>query len=438
MRVVPDPYLPTHGDVRYSVDHYDLALDYRMATNRLGAVATLTVRALGATDTIRLDLSGLHVDKVKVDGGKPKKWTHKDRALTVKLGRALAPGDTATVEVAYSGKPGPVPGAHGPAGWEELTDGVLVASQPYGAPSFFPCNDRADDKASYRIAVTTDPDYTVVATGRPTPPSQRAGRTTWVFEEDAATASYLVSVVIGRLVEQPLPGAGGRVSVFRPRGRAIPADSPLLRLPAMLEALEGWFGPLPLPAFRAVVVDEPLEIPLEAQGMASFGTNHLADDWGNERLVVHELAHQWFGNKTTSGLLRDIWLHEGFACYAEWLWSQARGLGTADERAARHHKALPMQKQATPLSDPGMPAMFDDWVYKRGALTLHALRAAVGDEAFFAVCRSWVAEHSVSSTGGFVDHVARVTGTDQTPLFAAWLHDVALPPCPTTYDGGRA
>ncbi len=430
MRVVPDPYLPSHGDLRYTVEHYALALDYRLPTNRLDAVATLRVRALEKTDALRLDLSGLHVDRVKVDGGKPKKYAHKERVLTIKLPAPVAAGDTTTVEVTYSGKPGPVPGAHGPAGWEELTDGVLVASQPYGAPSFYPCNDRADDKASYRIAVTTDSEYTVVATGRPTSTTTRAGRTTWVFEEGAPTASYLVSVAIGRLTGQRLPGAGGRTEVFRPRGRAIPPTSPLLRLPAMLAALEGWFGPYPLHSYRVVVVDEPLEIPLEAQGMASFGTNHLPDDWDNERLVVHELAHQWFGNKVTSGLLRDIWLHEGFACYTEWLWSEVRGLGTANEHAMRHWRALPMQRQATPLADPGMPAMFDDWVYKRGALTLHELRAALGDDAFFEVCRTWVAEHDVVSTGTFVDHVARVTGTDQSGLLSAWLDEVTLPACP--------
>ncbi len=430
MRVVPDPYLPGHGDLRYTVEHYDLTLDYRLPTNRLDAVASLRVRALERTDTLRLDLSGLHVARVKVAGAKAKKYTHKDRVLTVKLPGALAPGDTTSVEVAYAGKPGPVPGAHGPAGWEELTDGALVASQPYGAPSFFPCNDRADDKASYRISVTTDAEYAVVATGALTAATTRAARTTWVFEEPAPTASYLVGVVIGRLAEQALPGAGGRVSVHRPRGRALPPTSPLLRLPAMMDALEGWFGPYPLASYRAVVVDEPLEIPLEAQGMASFGTNHLADDWDNERLVVHELAHQWFGNKVTSGLLRDIWLHEGFACYTEWLWSEARGLGTANERAMRHWRALPMQRQATPLADPGMPAMFDDWVYKRGALTLHALRAALGDDAFFATCRTWVAEHSVASTGAFLDHVARMTGTDQSALLSAWLDRVPLPACP--------
>lgn len=288
----------------------------------------------------------------------------------------------------------------------------------------------ADDKASYRLSVTTDSDYTVVATGRRTAATPRAGRTTWVFEEPTPTASYLVSLAIGRLVEHSLPGSGDRVALVAPRTRAIPSDSPLRWLPAMLEACEGWFGPYPLHSFRAVVVDDVLEIPLEAQGMASFGTNHLADGWDNERLVVHELAHQWFGNAATAAHLSDIWLHEGFACYAEWLWSDARGLGSVDEHAARQWRALPLQRQATPLSDPTMPHMFDDWVYKRGALTLHALRVAIGSAAFFEVCRTWVADHSVVTTAGFVDHVARVTGTDQTGLLASWLDEVALPPCP--------
>ena len=430
VRGVPDPYLPGHGDTRYAVEHYDLALDYRLATNRLDAVATLTVRALADLDAVRLDLSGLHVDKVKVDGAKPKKYAHKDRVLTVTLAKRLAAGATCSIQVAYSGKPAPVPGAHGAAGWEELTDGVLVASQPYGAPAYYPCNDRADDRATYRISLTTEAEYTAVATGRLVASSTRAGRTTAVFVEDAPTSPYLVSVVVGRLVDQPLPGSGGRVTVVRPRTRAVAAPSPFMRLPAMLDALETWFGPYPFATYRAVVVDERLEIPLEAQGMASFGTNHLADAWDNERLVVHELAHQWFGNTVTAGLLKDIWLHEGFACYTEWLWSEHRGLATADERARAHWKVLPTQKQPTPLSDPGMAHMFDDWVYKRGALTLHALRTAVGDDAFFALCRDWVASHGIVSTGTFVDHVNRSTGTDLSPLFAAWLDSVHLPPCP--------
>ena len=431
-RTAADPYLPGHGDTGYEVIHYDLDLDYKVATNRLSGRATLTVRALVPLSSVRLDLSRLSVQRVLVGGAAPRMVTPKARSVVVKLVAPLPEGVTTTIEVSYRGKPQPVTGAHGPAGWEELTDGVLVASQPYGAPSFFPCNDRADNKATYTIRVTTEAGYRVVATGRPLGSTTRAGRNRWRFDEPAPTSSYLVSVAIGRLDEDPLPGAGGRITVVRPRRLLLPRDTAFRRLPEMLDSLEGWFGAYPFESFRAVVVDEPLEIPTEAQGMATFGTNHLLPGWDNERLVVHELSHQWFGNAVTAAQLRDIWLHEGFACYVEWLWSERRGLATADQRAAQHHALLTGQEQPAPLSDPGMAHMFDDWVYKRGALMLHTLRRALGDDSFFGLAREWIVSYS-GRTASTEDFVALASGYSRDalqPLFSAWLDARRLPRLP--------
>jgi aminopeptidase N len=432
VRAAADPYLPGHGDSNYEVIHYDLDLDYKVATNRLNGRATLTVRALVPLNSVRLDLSRLNVERVLVGGATPRKVTPKERGVVVKLAAPLPEGATTTIEVSYRGKPQPVPGAHGPAGWEELTDGVLVASQPYGAPSFFPCNDRADNKATYTITVTTEADYRVVATGRPLGSTTRAGRTRWSFDEPAPTSSYLVSVAIGRLDEDPLPGTGDRITVVRPRRLRLQRDTAFRQLPEMLDALESWFGPYPFQCFRAVVVDDPLEIPMEAQDMAVFGTNHLVPGWDNERLVVHELAHQWFGNAVTAGRLRDIWLHEGFARYVEWLWSERRGLATADQLAAQHRTILTGQEQPAPLSDPGMAHMFDDWVYKRGALMLHTLRRAIGEDSFFGLAREWIARYSggTASTADFVALAAGYSRDDLQPLFSAWLDSRKLPKLP--------
>src|SRR4029077_15204336 len=89
-----------------------------------------------------------------------------------------------------------------------------------------------------------------------------------------------------------------------------------------------------------VVTDDELEIPLEAQGLSIFGPNHLNGTGHLERLVAHELAHKWFGNSLTVVRWSDIWLHEGFACYAEWLWSERAGGPSAAELAHRHHGEL--------------------------------------------------------------------------------------------------
>ena len=118
------------------------------------------------------------------------------------------------------------------------------------------------------------------------------------------------------------------------------------------------------------------------------------------------MSHQWFGNSLTLGEWRDIWLHEGFACYCEWLWSEESGKDSAHERAVRALEALARRAdQDLVLGDPGPELMFDDRVYKRGALLLHALRLTLGDDAFFDALRAWATDHAHStvSTEMFVD-----------------------------------
>ena len=145
------------------------------------------------------------------------------------------------------------------------------------------------------------------------------------------------------------------------------------------------------------------------------------------------MAHQWFGNAVTLARWQDIWLHEGFACYCEWLWSEASGGDSADHWARYHHERLAGLEQDLTLADPGPELMFDDRVYKRGALTLHVLRTTVGDEAFFALLAAWVAEHrgGTVTTETFREFVADRTGADLRELFDTWLTRPELPDLPT-------
>ncbi|HWJ85082.1 MAG TPA: M1 family aminopeptidase, partial [Cellulomonas sp.] len=177
---------------------------------------------------------------------------------------------------------------------------------------------------------------------------------------------------------------------------------------------------------------DPLEIPLEAQGMATFGSNHL--DGSEERLVAHELAHQWFGNSLTATSWQDIWLHEGFACYAEWLWSHASGGRSADDQARTAHTRLAALPQDIVIGEPTQELMFDDRLYKRGALTLHALRRTVGDEVFFDTLRAWTAQfrHGGVSTPQLVSLASRMAGRPLDELFDAWLFAAPLPALPVT------
>ncbi|MGK5683543.1 M1 family metallopeptidase [Actinoplanes sp. URMC 104] len=426
-----DSYLPAHGNGGYRVLHYDLDLDYRIASNRLAGRAAVTARTVQPLSRFSLDLGRFRVADVRVDG-RPAKYTHGHGKLRVKPERPIGYGATFKVEVRYAGTPQPVSGRWGDIGWDELTDGVLVASQPNGAPSWFPCNDRPDDKATFVVSLTTATPYTVLVTGDLVARRRGAGTTTWVYERNEPTPPYLMGVQAGRyeLVDLAAGGVPQRAAV-PPRLRGL-LQHDFARSGAVMATLERLFGPYPFREYVVVVADDDLDDPVEAQGMAVFGRNHLDGRRTHERLAAHELAHQWFGNSLTVADWRHIWLNEGFATYAEWLWSEASGGPSADTQAARWHLWVAAHPQDLTVADPGVDRMFDPLVYKRGALTLHALRARLGDEAFFALLRSWVAEHrhGTVTTAQFRTHAARYAATPLDDLFDAWLDRPALPPLP--------
>jgi aminopeptidase N len=428
-----DPYLPGHGDPSWSATHYALELDYDLESNRLAGSAVITGVADEDTTRVVLDLAYLQVQKVTVDGKAPAKWAHRDHRLVLTLKRALRSGQGFTVQVKYAGRPRPVVlRHHGDAGWEELADGVIVAGQPHGAPSWFPCNDRPDDKAPYAISVTAAQNYTVVANGTLVGRTRRGSGETWRYEQDEPMATYLATVQIGRyrLIEEA--GDGLPILGAVPEDAMAGYERSFGRQREMLDYFSEAFGPYPFARYTAVVTDDDLEIPLESQSLSTFGRNFLTGAWPEVRLVAHELAHQWFGNAVTLRRWQDIWLHEGFACYAEWLWSEAGGYESCDAHARRHHARLARLDQDLRLSDPGPDLMFDDRVYKRGALTLHALRRTIGDEVFFALLRTWVARHEGGSvtTADFEALAAEVAERDLGGLFGAWLHELPLPELP--------
>jgi aminopeptidase N len=426
-----DAYLPASGNGGYRTTSYDLQLQYRISTNRLTATATITATASEPLTRFSLDLVGLRVSRVRV-GGRRATFQQTATKLRITPELPVAAGDVFDVVVDYAGAPQPRRTRWGKLGWEELDDGLLVASQPSGAPTWFPCNDQPADKASYRISFQTDAAYRVVCNGLLERFHVAGGRGHWVYEQAEPTSTYLVTVQIGRYSSVELSPDDVPTTVYFPPAleRAVRAD--VADVPRMMETFERAFGPYPMASYGIVVTADELEIPLEAQGLAVFGSNHADGRGGSERLVAHELAHQWFGNSVGIRTWRDIWLNEGFACYAEWIWSEASGSVSADALAHQFRVELAHLPANLLVGDPGPARMFDDRVYKRGALTLHALRIAIGDGAFFDLLRSWTTlkRHGTGSTDEFIALAESQTGTVLRPLFDAWLYAEALPMLP--------
>ncbi|GMA39065.1 M1 family metallopeptidase [Mobilicoccus caccae] len=429
-------YVKKQGSPLYDVTHYDLDLDYTVRTNRLVATARIDVTLIEPAKELEFDLVGLVVGDVRVDGVSVKGVKRRGDKLVVPLRGEGGARRRLQVVIEYGGTPQPRRGPWGEVGFEELTDGALVAAQPDGAPTWFPCNDRPSARATYRISVTTEAAYTVVGNGELISRTRSASRATSVFDNATPTATYLANIQIGRYSETTPAGSRGGVpqSIYLPDRLRRKVAHDFGRQPEMMRLFVGLFGPYPFSRYDVVVTDDALEIPLEAQALSIFGSNHADGKRTSERLVAHELAHQWFGNAVGLARWRDIWLNEGFACYAEWLWWDHIGESTAQESAARAYDVLAGEPKDIRISDPGPDLMFDDRVYKRGALALHALRIAIGDEAFFDLVRGWVAGHldTVVTTDDFRRHLSVVEpGLDG--VLSPWIDERALPKLP----GGR-
>ena len=284
---VIDPYLPNNGNFGYHVSHYDLDLEYKVAINRLSGSATITAVTLTQLRTFTLDLSDC------ADGGQGVGERQAPRPLrllrqascTSGWRRRCRPGPSCPIVVRYGGSPRPVRSLWGDVGFEELSDGVLVAGQPNGAASWFPCDDHPSAKASYRIRVSTESPYTVIANGALVSRQARAAQTVWTYEQPEPTSTYLATLQIGmyemaQLTEAPVP-----MRAALPERLRRNFDHDFGRQPEMMKLFIELFGPYPLSSgYTVVVTDDDLEIPLEAQGISIFGANHCDGTRAHERL----------------------------------------------------------------------------------------------------------------------------------------------------------
>ncbi|WP_329460036.1 M1 family metallopeptidase [Streptomyces sp. NBC_01497] len=422
-----DPYFPLSGNGGYTVRHYDLDLGYEPATKKLTGDATVTARAGQALAAFDLDLSGLTVNRVRVDG-RTAHWTRHGQELVVTPPHALRKGATFRVDVAYSGVPQYVTDPDGSAdGWITTDDGAFVAGEPQGAMSWFPSDNNPLDKASYSFRVTVPAGYTAVCNGVLDAQHTRGGKTTFQWRQDQPMASYLATATVGRFDVQRYTTASG-IPVYNavdPREAAGAAPA-LAKIPEILDWETKLFGPYPFSAAGAIVDDaHDVGYALETQ------TRPIYDRAPDVSTVVHETAHQWFGDSVSLTSWKDIWLNEGFATYAEWLWQEQHGGDTA-QATFDHYDGLPATDSLWdfPSADPGNGAnIFASPVYTRGAMALQELRDAVGDKDFFAILKAWAREHRYGNgtTGQFVALSEHLSGKHLGTLFHTWLYTAGKP-----------
>ncbi|MFI6448188.1 M1 family metallopeptidase [Kitasatospora sp. NPDC050543] len=421
-----DPYFPLSGNQGYDVQHYDLGLDFTPASHELAAEATITARAERRLARFTLDYSGPPIQRITVDG-REAAYRREGQKLTVVPAEALRPGRDFTVQVRYGGRPEPINDpALGLYGWINTDDGAVTLNEPDGARTWYPVNDDLRDKATYTFRITTPTGVTALANGEPQGrPRAGNGRTTATWTMAKPMASYLAMVAIGNFdVTRTQVDGIPNITAYDP---AIPGDDSFLH--SATAAAEQWgvtkFGRYPFDSMGGVIDPSDAGYALETQSRPVY------DSPPDESAVVHESAHQWFGDSVTPTSWQDIWLNEGFATYAEWLWQEEHGGPSAQETFDGLY-ATPAGDPFWQLKtgDPGRDEMFNyDVVYLRGAMTLQELRSTIGDDAFFRLLREWNERYRYGNVGtcDLIRLAEEISHRDLQPLFQAWLYTAAKP-----------
>jgi len=418
-----DSVYPQVGDPSVDALHYNLDLHWTPTTDTLDGLETLTFRSTATAEEFQLDLGrSLEVDAVTLNG-EGVDFDHTGKDLVVR--QPVTEDQRYVLEIAYSGTPRPAAAPttrsdFNTVGWT-ITDTheTWTMQEPFGAYTWYAVNDHPSDKALYDFRITVPAPWVGVANGVLESRATRDGATTTQWHLAEPAASYLTTVAIGDFRMATEESASGvPITLWVPRSRPELIEGLRAAGPG-IDWLEEKLGPYPFDSAGIVLVDSTSG--METQTMITLG---MTDYTQSAAVIVHELAHQWYGDQVTPDDWRDMWMNEGMAMYLQGLW-QADDEGLSDDDVMDYWATFEPEMRA----ESGPPAAYEpeDFgssnVYYGPALMWHELRQRIGDKAFFELIRAWPAAYDNDNAGrsDYLPWLEEQTGVELSAFFDAWL-----------------
>lgn len=426
-----DSVYPEVGDPLVDALHYDLTLAWTPESDTLLATERLTFRATAEADEVRLDFDDvLTIDALTIDGEEVE-HTREDKDLLIQ--HAVEADEEYVLEMTYSGTPEPYEAPTQRSdfrlgvGWHVTPEHeVWTIQEPYGAFTWYAANDQPADKAYYDFTLSVPEPWTGIANGELTDTTEADGlrTTTWHLAEPAS--SYLVTVAFADYTPTELESASGvPITLWGPTDDDA-ALGETTYAPEAMDWLEQYLGPYPFDTFGILIYDG--ESGMETQTMVTLGSTAYST---SKAVVVHELAHHWYGDTVTPADWSDVWMNEGMAMYLQGMWEAEEEGITVDQKMddwAVFESEL--RNFSGPPADYDPTNFGDGNIYFGPALMWHELRQQIGDDAFFALLRDWPAdqENDTADREEYLSWIEAETGEELTAFFDDWLLGETTPP----------
>ncbi len=434
----------------WDVAFYDLAVRIQPADSSIRGVNRITYRVLAAGQVLQVDLQEPLAADSFVQDGRVLPARRDGNAYFVTLPAPLAAGATATLAVYYGGKPHVAKRAPWDGGFVWTADSlgrtvIATACQGTGASIWWPNKDtQADEPDSQRVAITLPDPITNVSNGRlRSRTANPDGTTTWTWFVSEPINNYDIAVNAANYAhfEDTYAGEAGTLTLnYWPLDYHLEAAKrQFTQVKPMLACFEHWFGPYPWYADGYQLVETP-HLGMEHQSGIAYG-NHYGNGYlgrdlsGTGRglswdfIIVHESAHEWFGNNLTTADLADMWVHESFANYAEGLFVECQqGKEAGAEYNRGNRKGIRNDRPIVPVFGRNQEGSGD--MYPKGGNMLHTIRQVIGDDdAWRRILRglNQTYRHQIVTGKLVQDYISWQSGHDFSRVFAQYLTTTKIP-----------